>query len=394
MSGYPKYMVLLGLLFGFLVLLEYNRPQPINWEQTFSSKDKIPYGTYILYELLPGIFKNTNIIPVRLPIANQLEEEALNEESNYVFINDKFTLDSLDLAALLHYVEAGNNVFISAHRFPAALRDTLHFETDLIPKTATDSFALQFNHPALKNKKLARYEKQKVSFYFSSLPQGNATVLGQTNTGKANFVRVPFGAGNFYLNSVPLAFCNYHVVSDRGANYAALALSHLPVKTLFWDEYQKQGREQDDSVFRVLLGHEPLRWAYYVTLSGLLLFLLFESKRTQRIIPVLEKPKNTTLEFVQVVGNLYFNYKNHRIIALKKINYFGEYLRLHYHEANFNEIDRELEERIAAKTGLALTDIIALFSAIQQIKAAANITEAHLWDLNKKLENFYAQAST
>jgi hypothetical protein len=394
MSGYRKYIFLLGLLFGFLVLVEYYRPKPINWEQTFSNKDKIPYGTYILYQMLPALFKNADIRPVRLPISNLLEDEAIfDEESNYVFINQEFTLDSLDLAALLDYVAAGHNVFISAQRFPGLLRDTLHFDTAIMGKSKNDSVGLLFTHPTLKNKLSSRYHRQKVNFYFDSLPGTQANILGKTTTGEVNFVRVPLGAGSFYLHSVPLAFANYHVITNRGADYAALALSHLPIRTVYWDEYQKQGRQQDDSEFRVLLAHEPLRWAYYVTLSGLLLFLLFESKRTQRIIPVLEKPRNTTLEFVQVVGNLYFNYKNHKIIAEKKINYFLEFLRRHYHETNTTDLDREFQERIAAKSGVALTQILELFDLTQNIKAAASISEAQLWALNKKLENFYAQAS-
>ncbi len=133
MSGYRKYIVLLGLLFGFLVMVEYYRPQPINWNQTFSNKDKIPYGTYVLYQMLPALFKNAEIEPVRLPIANLLtEQEDSDEESNYVFINHNFTLDSLDMVALLDYAKAGNQVFISAQRFPGLLRDTLHFDTSIL----------------------------------------------------------------------------------------------------------------------------------------------------------------------------------------------------------------------------------------------------------------------
>src|SRR5690606_28020185 len=128
--------------------------------------------------------------------------------------------------------------------------------------------------------------------------------------------------GSFYLSSVPGAFTNYYVLKPRQNRYAAQALSHLPVAPVWWDEYQKQGPVGDSSVFRVLLCHDALTWAYYIALGALFLFVVFESKRTQRIIPVLEKPRNTTLEFVKVIGNLYYNHRDHRAIAEKKVNYF------------------------------------------------------------------------
>jgi hypothetical protein len=165
----------------------------------------------------------------------------------------------------------------------------------------------------------------------------------------------------------------------------------LPVAPVWWDEYQKQGREEADSVFRVLLEHEALRWAYYIALAGLVLFVFFEGKRTQRIIPVLESPRNTTLEFVQVVGNLYFNFQDHKIIAEKKIHYFMEYLRQHFYAAS-PELDAPFRELVAAKTGLALEEITLLCCLIGDIRAATKISEKQLIALNRQLEDFYRQA--
>lgn len=50
-------------------------------------------------------------------------------------------------------------------------------------------------------------------------------------------------------------------------------------------------------------------------------------------------PKNTTLEFVKTVGNLFYRTQNHKNIAHKKITYFLNYLRTHYRldTSHFNE---------------------------------------------------------
>jgi hypothetical protein len=391
MSGYRKYALCLGVLFAALVLIEYNRPKPIDWSQTFSNKDKIPYGTYVLYELLPDLFRGQPLLPVRLPVASQLAGRRPAVPGNYIFINRSFEIDSLDLAALLQYAARGNRVFISAEYFGANLRDTLHFDTDDSVFQLKGKLGLSLSHPALRREKPYFFEARHVTTHLETTPGQAFEILGSNGAGKPNFMRVPVGAGAIYLHTVPLAFSNYYVIGSRQSRYAAQVLSHLPVAPVLWDEYQKQGRDEATSVFRVLLAHEALRWAYYITLAGLLVFILFEAKRTQRMIPVLERPRNTTLEFVQVVGNLYFNHQDHKVIAEKKIHYFLEYLRLHFYAAS-PELDGAFRELVAAKTGLASEVLTPLFTLIGDIRARPGISEQHLVALNRHLEDFYRQA--
>ena len=51
-----KYLVVLCVLFVGLVLFEVYKPKPVDWTQTFSNKDKIPYGTYVLYSMMENLF--------------------------------------------------------------------------------------------------------------------------------------------------------------------------------------------------------------------------------------------------------------------------------------------------------------------------------------------------
>ncbi|WP_207434168.1 DUF4350 domain-containing protein [Sabulibacter ruber] len=391
MKGYKAYALGLGLLFAVFVVVEYYRPKPIDWRQTFSNKDKIPYGTYVLYELLPDLFKNQPVTSVRLPLVNQVENST-GQHVNYLFVNSNFQLDSLGLASLLQFVEQGNDVFISAHEFSPLLEDALGFDANFSKKAQNDSLGLVFTHPQLQKTKPVFYARNKVNNTLSLDSASKAMVLGKNTAGDTIFVQVPYGKGKFFLSSVPLAFANYHVIDPAQTNYVALALSHLPVRPVWWDEYQKQGAEGSDSVFRVLLSHDALAWAYYVALGSLLLFVVFESKRTQRIIPILEKPRNTTLEFVRVIGSLYFNHRDHRVIAEKKINYFLEYLRLHYYEST-SVLDQELQDRVAHKSGVDSTDVAELFRLISHIRTSEKLEEKSLWQLNKMLESFYRQAS-
>ena len=85
------------------------------------------------------------------------------------------------------------------------------------------------------------------------------------------------------------------------------------------------------SIFRYIFTQPALTWAYYLVLIGLLFYALFAGKRTQRVIPVVEPPRNTSLEFAQTVGRLYFQQGDHDNLARKKIQYFLAGLRERYH---------------------------------------------------------------
>ncbi|AKD05090.1 DUF4350 domain-containing protein [Pontibacter korlensis] len=388
MKGYRRYIALIALLFGALVLLEYFRPKAVDWSQTFSHKDKIPYGTYALYELLPGMFPEQPVQTVREPLYNQLQDSTLS--GNYVLIQDYFAADSLDTNLLLDFVHRGNQAFIAAHQYNDFLQDTLHFGTAFLNSNSPDSTAFYFT---------SQPEQQEYTFplnnnarYIQVRKQAGHEALGRNKAGKLNFMRVPFGKGHFYISSVPLAFTNYQLLTQNQSSYAATALSHLPVQPVLWDEYQNQGREEDQSVLRVLMRHEALTWAYYVGLASLLLFLLFKSKRTQRIIPVIEPPRNTTVDFVKAISSLYFNHGNHKNIAGKKIAYFLEHLRLRYHVST-HTLDEELHERIKTKSGADAQLIDQIFALIASIEKSPVISDQTLMMLNNYLEDFYRQTS-
>jgi hypothetical protein len=52
-----KYYVVIVLILTITVIYEAVKPKPIDWSFTLESEDKIPYGTYILYNTLADIFQ-------------------------------------------------------------------------------------------------------------------------------------------------------------------------------------------------------------------------------------------------------------------------------------------------------------------------------------------------
>lgn len=73
----------------------------------------------------------------------------------------------------------------------------------------------------------------------------------------------------------------------------------------------KETAQVQMSPFRYFLSQPPLRWALYLSMASILLFMIFTARRKQRAIPVIREPENKSLEFVELIGTLYYQKKDH-----------------------------------------------------------------------------------
>ncbi len=372
------------------MLFEYYRPKPIDWSPTYQNDDKIPFGTQALFELLPDVLPQSSLQTVRLPIYNFLGESKLPSRSNYVFICQEFKADSIEQLRLLDYVKRGNTVFISAYAIPESLGDTLGFKADVKEQSEADTTLRQ----NLVNPQLRKpggynfFHDDGRNFLVIKKPK-NSTVLGRNARKEPVFIEIHFGKGTFFIHNLPLAFTNYYVLDTKTADYAFKALSYLPVQQTYWDEYQKQGRFNEDqqSIFRYIRSQPALNWAYYLILIGLLAYAIFAGKRTQRIIPVVEAPKNTSLDFVKTVGRMYFQQGDHDNLARKKIQYFLADIRERY-SLNTTSLDKEFTEALARKSGVSLVETSELVMLLRNAQKSVSLSEFDLLTLNRAIEKF------
>ncbi|MFN4146251.1 MAG: DUF4350 domain-containing protein [Runella sp.] len=386
-----KYFLFLVALMVAYGLFEYYRPKPLDWSPTYSNKDKIPFGSKALFELLPEVFPTQPVQSLRLPIYNQLTEHTLPPKSNYVFVCQSFEINHNDRQLLLDYVKKGNHAFISAYDFSDSLLNPLGVKAELKAPTLRDTaLVMNFTSPDFRQNNGYVFSQDDGRNYFKILKSDHVTTLAQNARNEPIFVKVKYGKGAFLLHNLPLALTNYYVLKPETSDFAFKSLSYLPVAPMFWDEYLKQGRFGDDerSPLRYILTQPPLRWAYYLSLFGLLLYAIFAGKRTQRAIPLIEPPQNTSLEFVRTIGQMYYQQGNHGLIAEKKIQYLMMYIRERF-GLKFQEFDEELKHELLQRTGLSKLDIELLFGEIAHAQRWHSLSEYELLSLNRRIEEFY-----
>jgi len=409
LKGNRKYILLLAACFALLIYIQYNTPKPIDWRKSYSQKEKTPYGAYALFELLPDLFPGKDIATVNTPSFNALSDDL--KKGNYIFINETFSPDKLDTRTLLNFVNNGNNIFIAAHYFEGKLGDTLKLATDYydeelafknlkknslskIVKGYLDSFQVNFTSPHLRSKKPYNFSaKGMQNVVFTSFDTLNTTVLSTTYNDQPNFIKVRFGKGNIYLSSLPEAFTNYHFVTEPNNEYVYKSLSFLPLADVSWDEYYKPFKDEEtsQSPIRFILGSQALSTAYFLLLISLVVFIIFGIKRKQRIIPVVEPLRNTTLEFVEIVGTLYYQKGDHKNMAEKKISYFLEYIRSTFF-VRTQLFDEAFIGKIASLSGIKETEVKELFNFISVISGSSIIREEELLKLNSMISKFQQQS--
>lgn len=169
-------------------------------------------------------------------------------------------------------------------------------------------------------------------------------------------VLVPYGKGEVIFVSSPLLFTNYGMLEGNTSVYIFRLMSYLADLPVYRTEaYVKTNAMlvAEQSPFREFIKRPPLRWALYLALLGVVLFMIFTARRRQRVIPIMSKPANRSLEFIQLIGTLYYQRKDHVDLVRKKFKLFAEELRK---TAGVDISDVNTDDReyllLAEKTGM------------------------------------------
>jgi Domain of unknown function (DUF4350) len=388
------YIGLLILLFGGAIAIEFSKPKPINWSRTFNEKHTIPYGTFILYNELPVMFKDTiqNITVSPYEFFDDYfnwEDSTYTTSGTYMLIDDYADVDDVSAQELLDFASHGNTIFMSANYLPQKFLDTLGIELkNDFNFTGKAQFSLA--NSTFKNDSIT-IDRGLSNIYFSALDSARTTVLGYqkfSEEDRINYVKVNHINGELYLHLQPMAFTNFSLLKDDNKKYAAAILSYLPDNPIYFDSRNKKSMELGNSPLRFILSQLALKWAWILGLVSLLVFILFNAKRKQRIVKVVKPLVNSTIAFTKTIGNLYYETKDHNNLIDKKITYFLEAIRRKYY-LDTQLLDEKFVKNLALKSGKDFAKTNKTINLIVHLKAKQLCNEEDLKNLNKTIEDFY-----
>ena len=384
-----NYLILLSVVVIVMALTVFSSAdRKVDWEQTYDANSKQPYGLYIFGEQLKHFFSK-RVDRISYTPYEYLRRNQQKGECNYIFTTKG--IDEVSLKKVLSDVQAGSQALFLNN--DDGLMDTLKIKTNY--QLMVSEVNLQLNSTSYNKPIYLRPERDYIRVnYFTRLDKERDKALGYAFSSdgkkerrKINFVEVPYGKGKFFLHlGPPIAFTNYFLKeSQEVRSYAATVLSYLPKdRPTVWFVPSNQGKDE----LSFIMSQPQLRRAWHLMLVGFLLYLLFKGKRQQRIIPVIEKPKNTTIEFAQSISSLYYQERDATDMVRKKITYFLDQVRQRYY-LDTQQINKDFATKLANKSGKDKDLVQQIVGTIIHFEQTQQAQEETLTQLDKWIDEFW-----
>lgn len=384
-----NYLILLSVVVIVMSLTVFSSAdRRVDWGLTYDANSKQPYGLYIFGEQLNHFFSK-EVYKISYTPYEYLRRNHQKSNQNYIFTTKG--IDEVSLKKILSDVKAGSQaLFLEKDK---GLMDSLKIEVDY--EHTLKEISLQLNSNSYNRKIYLHPEETYLRVnYFTQLDKERDKVLGyvfysdgEEMRKKINFVEVPYGKGKFFLYlGPPIAFTNYFLKkSQEVRSYAATVLSYLPQdRPTVWFVPSTQGED----ALSFIMSQPQLRMAWRLMILGFLLYLLFKGKRQQRIIPVIEKPKNTTVEFAQSISSLYYQERDATDMVQKKITYFLDQVRQRYY-LDTQQINEDFATKLYNKSGKDKDLVQQIVSAIIHFEQTQQAQEETLLQLDKWIDEFW-----
>lgn len=338
------YAVIFIIIMVILALFEVNKKEVTDWRKNYDVNQKSPFGLFVFNKEVKDLFKN-NL--TKLDVAPYDYYTGKDKKPHNILIVES-EMDPESWNKILDEVSKGSDAMIIANRLPKNISDTIGFYGSKI--SYEDQNVLKLTDKKYKNDfiKLDKFPSGRGFSYIKP----NVQVLGKTieenNDDQANFIKAPFGKGIIYVHCEPLFLTNYYLLQSGNVRYAQSVFSYLKDRETLW--FVESNTKESRSLLRFILSNPSLKYAWWVFLGGLVLFIVFNVKRKQRIVPIMEPLKNTSVDFVKSIGNLYLQEGDFHDMMAKKAQYFLNKVRLDL-LIDTQNLDEEFVKKLQLKTG-------------------------------------------
>jgi len=338
------YAVIFIIIMVILALFEVNKKEVTDWRKNFDVNQKSPFGLFVFNKEAKDLFKN-NLTKIDVAPYDYYTEK--NKKPHNILILES-EIDPESWNKILDEVSKGSDAMIIANRLPKNISDTIGFYGSKI--SYEDENVLKLTDKKYQNDfiKLDKFPSGRGFSYIKP----NVQILGKTveenNEDQANFIKATFGKGTIYVHCEPLFLTNYYLLQSGNVKYAQSVFSYLSDRETLW--FVESNTKESSSLLRFILSNPALKYAWWVFLGGLVLFIFFNIKRKQRIVPIIEPLKNTSADFVKSIGNLYLQEGDFHDMMAKKAQYFLNKVRLDL-LIDTQNLDEEFAKRLQLKTG-------------------------------------------
>ncbi len=380
------------LLIALIPLISIiSKDKKTDWDLSLKPEDRKPFGTFVFDSLMRHRF-GTEYLNTQKTLY-RIQDESYKTKT-VIVLADYLNLQKDDLHEIKRGAAQGNHYIIAANDFSETICDSfqLRYDRTIISPFSGDKNKEEKSLVRLMNNDFVLdsldIEKKMCSGFFYIKEKKQEMLI--SNNFKPVAVRYRIDSGSVIICSSPYFFTNYFLLHDHYAKITNYLLTGIQSEEVYFASRYLIPEKQNDSIFKHIFEVPALKYIFCLLLVLSAAFMLFSSKRRQRIIPVIEPLKNNTLEFIKLIGRIYFLKKNHSDLCIKKFHYLKDYLS-RTHQINFNTTDQEhIYNVIATKTGIDIPEVKKLFARMDFIiQNKTRISEKDLHLLIEEMEKYY-----
>lgn len=186
--------------------------------------------------------------------------------------------------------------------------------------------------------------------------------------------------GKLIVTTMPLVFTNYGVMDSDARKLSEYMSSFFKGRKLYrlHEEKNKKDvmKEEEDGDFKYIMSQPPLKWAFYIILGLLVVYMVFNSRRRMKAIPVHKIDEDTTLQFAKVLGTFYYHQEYHVPFLMKKYDKLKSTLQSRYGWDVDKMEASDLINRLYVITGIRKDRIAKLFILIREYSQDARTISA------------------
>lgn len=185
--------------------------------------------------------------------------------------------------------------------------------------------------------------------------------------------------GKLIVTTMPLVFTNYSVMDSDARKlleYMSSFFKGRKLYRLYEEKNKKNVMEEEDGDFKYIMSQPPLKWAFYIILGLLVVYMVFNSRRRMKAIPVHKIDEDTTLQFAKVLGTFYYHQEYHVPFLMKKYDKLKSTLQSRYGWDVDKMEASDLINRLYVITGIRKDRIAKLFILIREYSQDARTISA------------------
>lgn len=394
--------IILGVFVGLiglilLLLFEFRQESTLDWRKNYSPQSQEAYGTWIFKNLTEKRFGSDNFILMD----DTFDLNESDQNSLYVFVGNMDNYDTIRFDKLLNFHNQGNEVLIISDDF-YVFHDSIDLEPlDHLHYVFGDEVSLYNCKESVDTLRFKNYWKDFESGKYENLRYFNSNMIFDdlryepllcSNDSMIVFLKDMTEGQSFYYHFQPRQFSNLASADSDFLPHLNYVFDQIEAESVYFDSARNHFDDNElynESPLKYVLSNESLSWAYYLIIFFTLIYVIVGSRRKVKPIPIMPKNKNSSLEYVRVLSELFqAQDQNNKLVIHISDNFEHEIKRRYYLDPK----DAEYLNRLSKKSKVKEEAIKKIFYFFKKAKDKQSISDEELNTLYNHIEYFKQNA--